>query len=229
MYCKYCGKELDGTEAFCKECGNPVNDRPGNVGMPAGYNGGYRRYIAGPKKKHSAIALIAAVTCALIIVMSVIVYFPEGFNFHKQQERGVAAGTGSTSLAAQESEEISDPAAETTTAAEASAETEQVDEDSYNEEITTNQLLRTPDQYIGEKIVVTGECNIVSEIDDETYIYIETDDYASVCGTIQSDQLEQRVLRFDRVTLYGTFDGLDTSYSFGDGIIEVSVDKVVFN
>ena len=120
-------------------------------------------------------------------------------------------------------------AAEAETASEARAETEQVDEDSYNEEITTKQLLRTPDQYIGEKIVVTGKCNIVSEIGDETHIYIGTDDYASVCGTIQSDQLEQRVLRFDRVTLYGTFDGLDTSYSFGDGTILVSVDKVVFN
>ena len=25
MYCKYCGKELDGTETFCTGCGNPVN------------------------------------------------------------------------------------------------------------------------------------------------------------------------------------------------------------
>ena len=66
MYCKYCGKELDGTETFCTGCGNPVNDRPGNAGMPARYNGGQRVYLAGSKKKFPLFGLITAVFIALI-------------------------------------------------------------------------------------------------------------------------------------------------------------------
>ena len=135
MYCKYCGKELDGTETFCTGCGNPVNDRPGNAGMPARYNGGQRVYLAGSKKKFPLFGLITAVFIALIIVMALLILFPNGFKFHKKQEESVAAGTGSTSLGTQGSEEISDPAAETIAATGAeTASTMRADPDLQEEE-----------------------------------------------------------------------------------------------
>ncbi len=102
MYCKYCGKELDGTETFCTGCGNPVNDTPGNAGMPVRYNGGQRIYMASPKKKFPILGLVASILIALIIVMALLILFPRGFKFNKKQEESVAAGSGATALTAGE-------------------------------------------------------------------------------------------------------------------------------
>ena len=114
MYCKYCGVKLDGTGAFCTNCGKPVNDMLGNAGKPMRYNSGQRIYMASPKKKFPLLGMIAAIFIPLIIVMALLILFPGGFKFNKKQKESVAAGSGATALTAGET----NASAETETASE---------------------------------------------------------------------------------------------------------------
>lgn len=70
---------------------------------------------------------------------------------------------------------------------------------------------------------------MVSENNGVTLIGINTEDEGVLInGEISSDQLEQRVLERDKVTLYGIFEGLDTS-AVSDGVVMLSLDKVEIN
>ena len=115
--------------------------------------------------------------------------------------------------------------------AKAKAEAEEKERIGYNTGITYDQLARTPDDYIGEKVKFKGKVIQVMEGDGETQIRVAVNsDYDTVIfAAFSKDIVSSRVLEDDIVTLYGMSTGLLTYKSTMGGNISIPgmiVDKI---
>ena len=98
----------------------------------------------------------------------------------------------------------------------------------YETGITYDQLARTPDDYIGEKVKFKGEVIQVMEGDSSTQIrFAVNNDYDTVLfAEIASDVTETRILEDDVITIYGLSSGLMTYESTMGG--QISILTVVY-
>jgi predicted nucleic acid-binding Zn-ribbon protein len=108
---------------------------------------------------------------------------------------------------------------------------EEKERQGYNTGITYNQLARTPDKYISEKVKFRGKVIQVMEGDGETQIRLAVnDDYDRVLfASFDASVVSSRVLENDTVTIFGTSTGLITYDSTLGGQISIpgiSIDKI---
>ena len=149
----------------------------------------------------------------------------------------VFTACGSSDTTTEPSEETEAVVEETTEATEAedfsSGYGDFTTEDDYAS-IDYDKLARTPDDYEGDKIKITGEVIQVMEGDGETDLRIALDeDWDDVILVYySSDIVDSRVLEEDNVTAYGVSEGLYTYESTGSGEITIPimyVQKIVIN
>ncbi|WP_455650322.1 hypothetical protein [Enterocloster citroniae] len=101
----------------------------------------------------------------------------------------------------------------------------------YETGITYEQLARTPDDYIGQKVKFTGKVIQVIEGSGTVQIRIAVNkDYDTVLyGEYKKSIVSSRVLENDIITIYGTSSGLLSYKSTMGGTItipSVSIDKI---
>ena len=101
----------------------------------------------------------------------------------------------------------------------------------YNTGITYNNLARTPDEYEGQKVKFTGRVLQVLEGTGSVTIRLATKGrYDNVIiASYLSRIVDSRVLEGDRITIYGTSQGLYTYESTGGANItipRISIDKI---
>lgn len=113
--------------------------------------------------------------------------------------------------------------AERLAAEKAAAEAEEKEKQGYNTGITYNQLSRTPDDYIGEKVKFTGKVVQVMEGSDETQLRVAINsNYDNIAlVSYKSSIVSFRVLEDDQITLYGVSMGLYTYESTMGGNITI--------
>lgn len=89
--------------------------------------------------------------------------------------------------------------------ADAKEEAEKNDPATYNTGITYDNLARTPDQYMGNKVTFQGKVIQVMEGDDYTQYRLAVDSNYDTVALIEisSDKLTTRVLENDIITIYG--------------------------
>ena len=113
----------------------------------------------------------------------------------------------------------------------AKAEAEAKEKQGYNTGITYDQLARTPDKYLFEKVKFRGKVVQVMEGDGTTTIRLAVNDnYDTIIyGEYDSSVVDSRILEDDWITIYGTSAGLITYESTMGGQISipgVSIDKI---
>lgn len=103
------------------------------------------------------------------------------------------------------------------------AEAEAKEKQGYNTGITYDQLARTPDDYIGEKIKFYGKVIQVLEGSGTVAIRMATSgNYDNVIiGSYSSDIVSSRVLEDDRITIYGLSNGLYSYEATGGATITI--------
>ncbi|MGG5313113.1 hypothetical protein [Enterococcus sp. DIV2381] len=108
-------------------------------------------------------------------------------------------------------------------------EAEKKDPSTYNTGITYDQLSRNPEEFIGEKVVLSGKIIQVMESDEYTQYRLAVDsDYDRVALIqISKDQLSTRILEDDLVTIYGESYGLISYDSALSG--KITVPSVIVN
>lgn len=106
----------------------------------------------------------------------------------------------------------------------------------YNTGIRYEQLARTPDDYIGEKVKFTGEVIQVIETQDSNEVQLRLAverNYSNILLLAYDKSIvSQRVLEDDNITIYGFSMGTITYKSTMGGDITipaVSVDRIDFN
>lgn len=108
---------------------------------------------------------------------------------------------------------------------------EEKEKKGYETGITYNQLARTPDDYMGEKIKFRGKVIQVMEGDDTTQIRLAVgEDYDTILfGEYDSSIVNSRILEDDIITVMGLSTGLLTYESTMGGDISIpgmSIDKI---
>ena len=111
----------------------------------------------------------------------------------------------------------------------ARAEAEAKEKQGYNTGITYDQLARTPDDYLAEKVKFSGKVLQVMESDGYTAIRLAVNgDYDNVIyGQYESSTVSSRVLEDDNITIYGLSTGLFTYESTMGG--QISIPGVLIN
>ena len=111
------------------------------------------------------------------------------------------------------------------------AEQEKKEKQGYETGITYNQLARTPDDYIGEKVKFKGE--VVQVLEGEGVYNIRLavgGNYDNIIYIIGETSItDQRILENDYITVYGTSTGIYTYESTLGSSISIPsmiVDKV---
>lgn len=104
----------------------------------------------------------------------------------------------------------------------------------YETGITYEQLARTPDEYMGEKIKFSGKViQVIEGIDEIQLRFAVNDDYNQVIYLGYSpDIVDQRVLEDDYLTIYGHSIGTISYESTNGGTITIpasSLDSIEFN
>jgi membrane protein involved in colicin uptake len=135
-----------------------------------------------------------------------------------------------------EKEQAEKEAAEKEAAEQAAAEQAAQEEaaQGYETGITYDQLARTPDDYIGEKVKFSGKVVQVIEGDGETQLrFAVDDDYDQMIYLAYYPEIvEQRVLEDDYLTIYGSSLGTISYESTLGGMITIPaafVDNMEFN
>lgn len=107
--------------------------------------------------------------------------------------------------------------------AEAEKKAEEEAKKGYETGITYDQLARTPDDYIGEKVKFSGKVVQVMEGDITTQIrFAVNDDYDTILyGEYDSSIVESRILEDDYITIMGLSTGLLTYQSTMGGNITI--------
>ncbi|WVT92612.1 hypothetical protein U8517_07140 [Enterococcus durans] len=100
----------------------------------------------------------------------------------------------------------------------------------YNTGITYDALARTPDEHIGNKVILSGEIVQVIEGDDASQYRMAVDqDYDKmVLIEVPTDQLSSRILENDLITIYGVSQGtIDYESTIGgtNTVPAITVDK----
>ncbi|MFD1385984.1 toxin regulator [Oceanobacillus oncorhynchi subsp. oncorhynchi] len=93
----------------------------------------------------------------------------------------------------------------------------------YDTGITYDQLARTPDDYVGEKVKFSGKVVQVMEGEDSTQIrFAVNDDYdLMLYAEFDSSIVESRILEDDQITIMGLSGGLLTYESTMGGNITI--------
>jgi len=134
----------------------------------------------------------------------------------EEEEAQVRQMEAEAALAAAEEEAAAQAAAE-------AAAQEEREKMGYDTGITYDQLARTPDEYLMEKVKFYGEVIQVIEGDEETEIRLAIDgDYDQVilCG-YDASIVSSRVLEDDYITVYGISAGLISYQSTLGGTITI--------
>ncbi len=107
--------------------------------------------------------------------------------------------------------------------AEAEKKAEEEAKKGYETGITYDQLARTPDDYIGEKVKFSGKVVQVMEGDITTQIrFAVNDDFDTILyGEYDSSIVESRILEDDYITIMGLSTGLLTYQSTMGGNITI--------
>ncbi|MBY0097267.1 toxin regulator [Mesobacillus maritimus] len=148
----------------------------------------------------------------------------------KQKEAEAKAAEEKRLAEEKEKEEAEQKAAEAK-AAEEKRLAEEKEKKGYETGITYDQLARTPDDYIAEKVKFKGKVVQVMEGDGTTQIRLAVNDnYDTVLfGEFDSSILDSRVLEDDVITIMGVSAGLITYESTMGGEISipgVSIEKI---
>ncbi|MFC7786770.1 hypothetical protein ACFQWC_19920 [Rossellomorea sp. GCM10028870] len=100
---------------------------------------------------------------------------------------------------------------------------EEKEKKGYDTGITYDQLARTPDDYVGEKVKINGKVVQVMEGDSTTQLRIAVnDDYDTILfAQFESSVVEKRVLEDDNITVMGLSSGLLTYESTMGGNISI--------
>lgn len=108
-------------------------------------------------------------------------------------------------------------------AAAAKKEAEEKEKKGYDTGITYDQLARTPDDYINEKVKFSGRVVQVLEGDGDTTIRLAVNDnYDTILiGSYDSTIVSSRVLEEDMITIMGTSAGLYSYESTMGGTITI--------
>lgn len=156
----------------------------------------------------------------------------EGLAAAEAEARKIEAESIAASKAAAESEaEASRVAAEAEAAAAAAAQKEAEERMGYETGITYDQLARTPDEYKGKKVKFSGKVIQVLEGDGTVEIRLAVNsnyDTILYCA-YQSSIVSSRVLEDDKITVYGTSNGLLSYKSTMGGTITIPsilIDKI---
>ncbi|WP_409290630.1 toxin regulator [Peribacillus sp. SCS-37] len=133
--------------------------------------------------------------------------------------------------AKKEAEEKAKAEAEAKAQAEADRLAEEKEKKGYDTGITYNQLARTPDDYMGEKVKFRGKVVQVIEGDDTVQIrFAVGENYDTILfAEFDPSIVESRVLEDDTITIMGLSTGLVSYDSTMGGKISipgVSVDKI---
>lgn len=146
----------------------------------------------------------------------------EGQRIEETTAETTTEETTTAEITTQEETTIQPETEETTTEEETTvAETESEDEfKSSCQEIGYKKLLRTPDEYVGQRIVITAEVQQVIDgglFDDSKYYRVQTDNNDS--GYYFDDEYfmydnrvndDMKILDGDVLKIYGEFTGLET-------------------
>jgi hypothetical protein len=121
--------------------------------------------------------------------------------------------------------------AEAKAEAKAKAEAEEAERIGYDTGITYDQLARTPDDYLAEKVKFRGTVIQVMEGDGVTQIRLAVnDDYDNILlGEFDATVVDSRILEDDTITIRGLSTGLITYESTMGGSISipgVSIEQV---
>lgn len=135
-----------------------------------------------------------------------------------KEEAEKAAAKAKEEAEAKEKEE-----AEAKAAAKAKAEAEEQERIGYETGITYDQLARTPDDYVFEKVKFRGKVIQVMEGDGVTQLRIAVNDnYDTVIyGEFDASIVDSRVLEDDMITIRGLSTGLLTYESTMGGSISI--------
>ena len=141
----------------------------------------------------------------------------------KKKEEAAKAKKEAEEKAAREAEEKAQE--------EADRLAEEEEKKGYDTGITYDQLARTPDDYIGEKIKFHGTVVQVMEGDGTTQIrFAVGDDYDTILyAEFDSSIVDSRILEDDKITIMGLSTGLLTYESTMGGDISIpgmSIEKV---
>lgn len=104
----------------------------------------------------------------------------------------------------------------------------------YETGITYEDLSRSPDDYIGQKVKFTGTVVQIMESSYQNIMRLATSDYYEdiIYGTYDPDILDVRLLEDDNITIYGTAQGIETYEAVLGNTIslpKVSVDRIELN
>ena len=228
MYCKNCGREIDGKLAYCPECGKPVQ----TVGTPGELTGNQEQpniksagspsanpnapYAAPqpmqtaapqptqpqpPKKKGTVGKVIIGIVIAFVVLL-VIGMCASGnsgsrsqSNSQNQPSTQAESSDGQSTQTTEQESDKTAPAQKT------------------YEAIPYNSLVRTPDQYKGKAVTISGSVLQVDESDSSRYVALVAvdDDYSPLAGVVYKPSLlNVRLLEDDPVTVNGEFLGLDS-------------------
>ena len=108
----------------------------------------------------------------------------------------------------------------------------QSDPSTYRSDVNYDNLARTPDDFLSEKIVLSGKVIQVMEDDSTTQLRLATnEDYdAVVLVEYNSSIVQERVLENDLITIYGTSNGLISYESTLGGTITIpSITAYIIN
>ncbi|MGJ7912015.1 toxin regulator [Neobacillus sp. LXY-1] len=149
----------------------------------------------------------------------------------RKQKEAEAKAEEEKRLAEEKAKAEAEAKAKAEAEAKAKAEAEAKAKQGYNTGITYDQLARTPDKFVSQKIKFRGKVIQVIEGDAETQIRLAVNDnYDTVLlGAFDSSVVTSRVLEDDMITIYGTSTGLITYDSTMGGKISipgVSIDKI---
>jgi hypothetical protein len=149
----------------------------------------------------------------------------------RKQKEAEAKAAEEKRLAEKKAKEEAEQKAAEAKAAEEQRLAEEKEKKGYETGITYDQLARTPDDYIAEKIKFKGKVIQVMEGDGTTQIRLAVNDnYDTILfGEFDSSILDSRVLEDDVITIMGLSAGLITYESTMGGEISipgVSIEKV---
>lgn len=104
----------------------------------------------------------------------------------------------------------------------------------YETGITYDQLARTPDQYVGQKVKFTGKVvQVMEDADVNTIRLAVNGDYDKIIlGAYNPSIVSQRVLEDDKITVYGTSQGTYTYTTVMNASLTIpsmTIDKVDMN
>ena len=130
----------------------------------------------------------------------------------KKKTEAEAKAAEEKRLAEEQAKKEAEEKAKEEAEAKAKAEAEAKEKQGYNTGITYDQLARTPDNYLAEKVKFRGKVLQVMEGDDYISIRLAVNgDYDNVIyGQYEPSIVSSRVLEDDNITIYGLSSGLFT-------------------